>query len=124
MSLLRLKKRCDFLRVSGFRASVAMPSVIVQCAPSDSGVFRFGLTASRRVGGAVQRNRSKRRLRAVLLGLSSGNLITPVGVDCVFIARKETISAPFETLLQDAQRGFVLCLEKIRGRTPPSFVKK
>lgn len=32
-------------------------------APGDAGRARLGLAASRRIGGAVQRNRAKRRLR-------------------------------------------------------------
>ena len=65
----RLKRRADFLRLAtGARA--VTPGLILQMAacPKDksineSGELRVGITASRRVGGAVARNRARRRLR-------------------------------------------------------------
>ncbi|MBV9332355.1 MAG: ribonuclease P protein component [Alphaproteobacteria bacterium] len=61
--------------------------------------MRFGVTASRKVGGAVERNRAKRRLREVarkLLPLSGVE-----GNDYVLVARQQTLTGSFEALLAD-----------------------
>lgn len=70
--------------------------------PVDCGhdtAFRIGFTASRKIGGAVQRNRAKRRLRAaaaaVLPGLAHGR------TDYVLIARASTLTRPYALLLKD-----------------------
>lgn len=64
---------------------------------------RIGFSVSKRVGGAVVRNRVKRRLReAVRVRLTS---LTP-GWDIVVSARPAAASAPFETL--DAEIGALL----------------
>lgn len=56
---------------------------------SDSGV---GLVVSRAVGGAVARNRARRRIRAALKGR------VPAGYDLVVIARKEILEMAFQNL--------------------------
>ena len=63
---------------------------------------RFGVTASRKVGGAVQRNRAKRRLRAAartVLPLSA-----VAGNDYVLVARHDTLTRTFDALVSDLER--------------------
>jgi ribonuclease P protein component len=59
----RLRRAVEFQQVfrSGLRAEGRFMALVV--APGDAGRARLGLAASRRIGGAVQRNRAKRRLR-------------------------------------------------------------
>src|SRR5205085_2597619 len=66
LTLERLKRRADFLRVAkGIRRVTAGLTLEMSPMPEqNSGVVRVGFTASRKVGGAVERNRAKRRLRA------------------------------------------------------------
>ena len=56
-------------------------------------VTRVAVVAGRKVGGAVQRNRAKRRLRAALAG---GTL--PAGLDVVVVARGGVLTADFTSL--------------------------
>src|SRR5262245_51522701 len=86
--LTRLKTRGDFLRVAASRARAARPGLVLQAAPHPSdpaAALRVGYTASRRVGGAVQRNRAKRRLRAAAAAVLPR--CGAAGMDYVLIAR-------------------------------------
>lgn len=100
----RLKKRREFLAAARWGRKAVTPGLVLQAlrrketAESPAQV-RLGLTASRKVGNAVARNRARRRLRAaareVLTGLGRG------GMDYVLIARGETGTRPYPALLED-----------------------
>jgi ribonuclease P protein component len=83
----RLRDRRDFQRVSRDAERANARSFVVLVAPSRRGVdadSRLGITASRRVGGAVVRNRVKRRVRE-WFRRHRGELSR--GLDLVVIAR-------------------------------------
>ena len=65
---------------------------------SDSGV-RVGFTATKKLGGAVVRNRVKRRLKAAIRELLPQS--NAPGGDYVFIARKELETCAYDILLRD-----------------------
>lgn len=101
-----LRRRGDFVRAAR-GARVALPAFTVQMAPrelTDSHApARFGLTVTRKVAGAVGRNRIRRRLREALrLG---GALGAKPGRDYVFVARPVSLSAPFAELLAQMTEG-------------------
>jgi ribonuclease P protein component len=99
----RLKTRADFLRAQrGLRRSTASLTLEICPTPKASaspGGLRVGYTASRKIGGAVERNRAKRRLRAAAAALLP--LYGREGNDYVLVARRETLTRPFEGLLAD-----------------------
>jgi len=66
------------------------------------GTLRVGFTASRKVGGAVLRNRAKRRLRAA--AASTLSLLGREGHDYVLVARTATLSRPFAELTGDLSK--------------------
>lgn len=88
----RLTRSTDFKRVRRFGKSYAHPLVVLVTAPNETEDLRIGVTASQAVGGAVERNRAKRRLKACLDALIPG--ITP-GWDLVVIARQPIVTAEF-----------------------------
>ena len=66
---------------------------------------RFGIIASRKLGGAVVRNRAKRRLRAIFRQVRlerDGKSATPA-LDLVAIPRRELLTASFDLLTADFQ---------------------
>ena len=100
MALSRLKRRPEFLAVAGSGLKAAAPGLVLQARPRDQGRdSRVGFTASRRVGGAVQRNRAKRRLRAAAAAVLPGTAAP--GCDYVLIARRATLDRPYAALVQD-----------------------
>ena len=101
--LRRLKKRAQFLKAARGQKAVRRGFVLqaVPCTQEEPGV---GFTVTKRVGNAVQRNRIKRRLRAVTEVLSQN--FQP-NYDYVLIGRKEALHEPFgqlETSLAKAIR--------------------
>lgn len=95
----RLTKRADFLAAGkGFRAPTHA-FVLQSRARGDSAPARVGLTVSRKVGTATERNRARRRLREMMR--LSGAAALEAGHDYVLIARRAAISHPFERLAAD-----------------------
>ena len=95
----RLKSRRDFLAAAR-GASVATRSVVVQVRErGDAGPPRIGFTVTRKLGGAVERNRIRRRLKeAVRLALPGK--VRP-GCDYVFVGRAGAAMRPFKLLMED-----------------------
>lgn len=100
---VRLKRRAEFLRVASRGRKAPMPGLVLQClARGDEAPVRTGFTVTKKVGNAVVRNRTKRRLReAARLLLRERDLR---GVDLVLIGRDGTRSRRFAALIDDLSR--------------------
>jgi ribonuclease P protein component len=114
----RLLRHADFERVYDlgrrhFSASLTAfylprPEVATG-APAISGL-RVGFTVGRALGGAVQRNRMKRRLReAVRLSLP----LSGVSADVVINPKKSLLSTDFATVLNEVRRAFVVIDQRL-----------
>lgn len=98
--LRRLRKGAQIVRTRREGARYSSRSLRAFACPSPEPGLRLAVTASRRVGGAVQRNRARRRLRAAF-ALSQREI--GANLDVVVNARAETLTAPWERLLGDAR---------------------
>ena len=98
--LSRLRRRSEFLAAAKALYS-ARGAVLLQMRrrTDDAADVRVGFTATKKIGGAVQRNRAKRRLRALAQALL-GEYGQP-GCDYVLVARSGIIDRDYSLLLED-----------------------
>lgn len=82
----RIRRGADFQRAYRRRCVASDETIIVHGCENDFDCARLGLSVSRKVGGAVVRNRWKRLLREAFR-LSQGEL--PRGVDLVVVPRPQ-----------------------------------
>ena len=87
-----LKKNSDFRRLYSRGKSSVNPYMAVYCRRNRTGENRLGYTVSTKLGGAVTRNRVRRRLREIV------RLRTPEmksGWDIVVVARMRCVKAEY-----------------------------
>lgn len=101
----RLRTRAQFLAVrTGVRA--ARPTLLVEAKRrEEGGAMGLGLTATKRIGSAVVRNRARRRLREAARQLLPQHGLA--GVDYVLVARQAAPDAPWTALLDDLQNALI-----------------
>lgn len=99
MTLLRLKQRREFLRVAGHGKRVSRPCFALQARATVGNDFRVGFTATKKLGGAVVRNRAKRRLRGAAEAVLGEK--PPAGWEVVLLGRDGITARPFAKLLAD-----------------------
>ena len=97
-----LKIRPDFLAAAK-APSCARGAVVLQARDRGDALplVRIGFTATRKVGGAVVRNRAKRRMRQAARALVPA--LGKPGHDYVFIARGGAPTRPWARLLDDVK---------------------
>jgi ribonuclease P protein component len=99
-----LKKRAEFLRVKGGpRWGTPGFALETRSRPDSSQEPpRFGFTVSKKVGGAVVRNRIRRRLRALVAALDPA--CVHMGCDYVLIARPAAAERTYAELKSDLEQ--------------------
>jgi ribonuclease P protein component len=99
----RLKRRAEFLRVSARGRKAPMAGLVLQAlARPDDGPPRLGFTVTKKVGNAVVRNRTRRRLREAARLLLRAEPVA--GVDLVLVGRATTRGRTFTALIDDLRR--------------------
>ena len=102
MKIDRLTRRPQFLAAAK-GVSEARGAVVIQRLDRGDGSPHIGLgfTATKKIGGAVVRNRAKRRLREAARAMLADHGVP--GSDYVFIARMGTADRPWDRLLDDVK---------------------
>ncbi len=96
-----IKDNRIFRRMYSKGRSAVTPFLVVYCRPNGQKHNRLGITVSTKIGGAVVRNRARRRLREVY------RLAQPEmkqGYDVVLVARARTVDGPYDRLTAAFQR--------------------
>ncbi|MCQ2434805.1 MAG: ribonuclease P protein component [Oscillospiraceae bacterium] len=81
---IKLNQNKDFLRLYQRGAFCSLGSALLYAMPNGRSYNRLGITAGKKVGCAVKRNRAKRIIRAAY---TANELSMPIGLDIVFVAR-------------------------------------
>ena len=89
----RIRRRPEFQKVyeSGQRLRLRLMTVMVL--PNDGAGSRLGIAATRKLGGAVVRNRARRLVREIFRRAD-----VPAGLDIVVIPRVELLEAEYATV--------------------------
>jgi ribonuclease P protein component len=111
MKLVTLKKRHEFLRIRGGARFHSKGFVLEGKLRGLNGASqtigqvgaRFGFTVTKRLGGAVRRNRIRRRLKAAVTATSGA---ARADADYVIIAKPAAFDMPFTALVGDFETGF------------------
>ena len=99
----RLRRRAEFLLVASAGKKAAVGGVVVQALPrADDLPARLGFTVTKKVGNAVIRNRTRRRLKEAARLLLERRPVS--GFDLVLIGRDSTRERDFIALQGDIRR--------------------
>ncbi len=105
----RIRKRFEFVRLQRAGGRRAGACFVVIVAPANGGVSRLGITVSRKVGGAVVRNRIKRLVREFFR--HHQRQLTPPR-DIVVIARTAAVHASYAAVAQELGRALRIDVRK------------
>ena len=95
ITTVSIKENRTFRRMYSKGRSAVTPFLVLYCRPNGRDHNRLGVTVSTKLGGAVVRNRARRRLREVY------RLAQPVmaqGYDVVLVARGRAVNGPYQKL--------------------------
>ena len=98
-ALVSIPSRAGFLAARDGGMKAVSRGFILQAVPSGRQDWRLGLTATRKIGNAVRRNRARRRLRA--LARTELAVRARPGIDYVMIARQGTADRDWSDLVSD-----------------------
>jgi ribonuclease P protein component len=99
----RLKRRAEFLRTASKGRKAAVHGLVLQALHREDGhAARLGFTVTKKVGNAVIRNRTRRRLKEAARIFLREHPVS--SVDLVLIGRDTTRSRLFTDLIGDFRR--------------------
>jgi ribonuclease P protein component len=97
-----IRKRAEFVRIQGTGERVNTERFVLILARQDlAGDPRLGITASRRIGNAIVRNRAKRLVREAFRATRD---LHSRGIDLVVIVRKPLTGARLDDVVEEWRR--------------------
>lgn len=102
-----LRKRAQFVQLRATGQRVPTPAFVVQALPAEGTGIELGYTASSHtIGNAVQRNRARRRLKAVVDEVLRLNPAAqaPQGFTMALVARPDVLTRPYDDMVKDLRK--------------------
>lgn len=115
-----LNKNHLFARAYRSKLCFVSPFVITYVVRRRAGGLRMGVTAGKKVGGAVQRNRARRMVKAAAYELLAANRAS---VDIVFVCRPAML-AKKSTAIRDILQGHLIKAGVLTGQSKPAWQPK
>jgi ribonuclease P protein component len=105
---IRLRRRSDFEAVFRGGRLFNDPLLVLRTLPNNLDHNRYGFVTSKRLGGAVVRNRVRRRLQEIVRLSRAGQDTAPDlgGRDIVLSAKAAAAVAPYQELAASVRRLF------------------
>jgi ribonuclease P protein component len=109
-----VRKRAEFERIqsAGSRVNTDAFVLIVAAQADVRALPRLGITASRRVGNAIVRNRAKRLVRAAFRATSE---LFPRGIDVVVIVRRSLGERKLDSVIAEWRGAKVAIAKRVSG---------
>lgn len=101
----KLNLNKDFRRLYGRGHSFVHPILVTYIMRTKRNTVRYGITAGKKVGGAVQRNRARRIIEAAMRDCMRE--IDCGGADIVFVARTRTLEAKSQEVAAVMKKHFL-----------------
>ena len=115
--MVSIPSRAGFLRARDAGEKAISKGLLVQAVQTDRAEWRLGITASKKIGNAVARNRARRRMRALAQSVLSPR--AKLGMDYVLIARRDTGTRPWDQMVTDLEKSLGYLHRKLEsGRVP------
>lgn len=92
----RLRRRSEFQRIYDQGVKIRGRFMTLFALPAANEPCRLGVTATRKIGDAVSRNRARRRVRELFRTSA-----VPPGFDLVVVVRRELLDAGWRELLDE-----------------------
>ena len=110
-----IPSRAGFLAARSIGEKALSRGLFIQAVENEKSQWRIGLTATKKIGNAVTRNRARRRMRAL-----ARSYLVPLaqpGTDYVLIARHDTVNADWQDMAKGLKKAIRYLNRRInRGR--------
>ena len=97
----KLKQNWEFHRAYNRGVSLVAPEFVLYVCKGKKGALRLGITAGKKLGTAVSRNRAKRVITAAFDACATH---IPLGYDCVAVARTRILNTKSNVVAANMER--------------------
>ncbi|MCI5879382.1 MAG: ribonuclease P protein component [Bacillales bacterium] len=91
-----VKKNRDFSRIIKNNRPIKSNLFVIYLEKNTNDIYKFGISASKKVGNAVTRNRLKRQIKSILDKNTYKN-----NFNCIIIIKKDIIDKSFDEMSKD-----------------------